>query len=320
MKVAVVMNEQAGALVGGSPERLARQIEQLFAAAGVETQVVAAKGADLEKAIRDCRDSDADAVVVAGGDGSVTTAAKVMAGSGKPLGVLPMGTFNFFARDLQMPLELDKAVPALAGGGLQQVDMAEVNGKLFLCNSVMGLMPSLVDARESLRGKSFLQRLWDMGTAVARLLRRYPRLKVKVDLGRGPQTIVVRTLAITCNPYEEKLGSLPIRSRLNTGRLALYQIGHRGRLGMIWLVVSLVLGRWKESTAVSEWTAPQLIVDGGRGSIQVVNDGELLRLALPLHYRIHPGELTVLAPARGEPAEDQTAAEANCRKESGQRA
>jgi diacylglycerol kinase family enzyme len=309
MKVAVVMNSKAGALTGGSPEQTARQIEQLFAAAGTEAKVVVAEGPNLEEAIRSFRNSDVDAVIVAGGDGSVVTAAKVLAGSGKPLGVLPMGTFNLFARDLRVPLELKQAVPALVGGHVQQVDTAEVNGKLFLCNSVMGLMPSLVDARESIRGKSLLPRLWDMIVAVGRLLRRYPRLTVSVDLGKGPQTIIVRSLAVTCNPYEEKLGALPMRPRLDTGRLALYQVGHRGRLGMIWLIVSLVLGHWKESTAVNEWTAPQLTVAGRGGSIQVVNDGELLNLTPPLHYKIHPNELVVLAPVPHEPAEAQAAAQ-----------
>jgi diacylglycerol kinase family enzyme len=251
----------------------------------------------LEEAIRRFRDSDADAVVVAGGDGSVATAVKALAGSGKPLGVLPMGTFNLFARDLQVPLELEKAVPALAGGHALKVDTAEVNGELFLSNSVMGLLPSLVDARESIRGKPLLRRMWDMVAAVGRLLRRYPRLTVTVDMGKGPQTITVRTLGVTCNPYEEKLGALPMRPRLDTGRLALYQVGHRGRLGMIWLLLSLVLGRWKESSAISEWMAPELTITGRGGSIRVVNDGELLRLALPLHYRIHPCELAVLVPA-----------------------
>ena len=309
MKVAVVMNSKAGALVGGSPDETAQRIEQLFVAAGAAAKVVVAAGPDLEEAIRRFRDSDLDAVIVAGGDGSVATAAKAMAGSSKPLGVLPIGTFNLFARDLQVPLKLEQAVPALAGGHAQQVDTAEVNGKLFLCNSVMGLMPSLVDARESIRGKSLPQRLWDMGAAVGRLVRRYPRLTVTVDLGKGPQTITVRSLAVTCGPYQEKLGALPRRPRLDTGRLALYQVGHRGRLGMIWLIFSLVLGHWKESTAVSEWAAPQLTIAGRGASIQVVNDGELLRLALPLHYRIHPNELVVLAPVPHEPAEAQAAAQ-----------
>jgi len=305
MKVAVVMNSKAGAVVGDSPDQTARRIKQLFAAAGTEAQVVVAEGSNLEEAIGRFRDSDVDAVVVAGGDGSVATAAKAMAGSAKPLGVLPMGTFNLFARDLQVPLELEQAVSALAGSHVRQVDTAEVNGKLFLCNSVMGLMPSLVDARESIRGKSLPQRLWDMALAVGRLVRRYPRLTVTVDLGKGSQTITVRSLAVTCNPYEEKLGELPMRPRLDTGRLALYQVGHRGRLGMLWLLVSLVLGRWKESTAVSEWMAPQLTIAGRGAGIQVVNDGELLNLALPLHYRIHPNELAVLMPARHEPVGGQ---------------
>ncbi len=307
MKVAVVMNSKAGALVGGSPDETARRIEQLFAAAGTEAQVVVAAGPNLEAAIRRFRDSDVDAVVVAGGDGSVDTAARALAGSGRTLGVLPMGTFNLFARDLRVPLKLEEAVPALVGGHVQQVDTAEVNGKLFLCNSVMGLMPSLVDARESIRGKSLFQRLRDMAVAVGRLVRRYPRLTVTVDLGKGPQTITVRSLAVTCNPYEEKLGALPMRPHMDTGRLALYQIGHRGRLGMLWLLVSVVLGHWKQSTAVSEWMTPELTIAGRGASIQVVNDGELLSLELPLHYRIHPKAQAVLMPALPEPTEAQAA-------------
>src|SRR5664280_484744 len=122
MKMAVVRNSNAGALVGGSPDETARRIERLLAATGTEAQVVVAEGRNLEEAIRRYRDSDVDAVVVAGGDGSVDTAAKALAGSGRTLGVLPMGTFNLFARDLQVPLKLEEAVPALVGGHVQQVD------------------------------------------------------------------------------------------------------------------------------------------------------------------------------------------------------
>lgn len=292
------MNRKAGTVVGDSPDQTAKRIEQLFTATGVEAKVVVVDGPDLEKAAIQFRDSDGDAVIVAGGDGTVVTAAKVLRGSSKPLGVLPMGTFNLFARDLRMPLELEQAVPALAGGHVKQVDTAEVNGKLFLCSSVMGLMPSLVDARELFRGKSLLQRLWETVSAIGRLLRRYPRLTVTVDLGQGRQTITVGSLAVTCNPYEQDLANLPMRPHLDTGRLALYQVEDRGRMGMLWLVISLALGRWKQSTALSEWMSPELSITGPGKSIKVVNDGELLDLALPLHYQIHPKELAVLMPAR----------------------
>jgi len=303
MKMAVVMNTNAGALVGVAHDQMGQRIQQLFATAGADTQLVMTTGPDLAETIARFRHSDVQAVIVAGGDGSVTTAAKALAGSDKALGVLPMGTLNLFARDLQVPLDLEQAVLALAGGQIQKVDTAEVNGKLFLCNSVMGLMPSLVDARESVRGMSLPQRLWDIAIAVIRMVRRYPRLTVSVDMGKGPLTIAVRTLAVSCNPYEEKFGVLPMRRRLDTGRLALYHAGHPSRLRMLWLLISLGLGRWKTSESVSEWMSPQLTIAGRGKSIRVVNDGELLTLSLPLHYRIHPKELAVLAPARHEPVQ-----------------
>ena len=71
------------------------------------------------------------------------------------------------------------------------------------------------------------------------------------------------------------------------------------------MLVSVVLGHWKQSTAVSEWMAPELTIAGRGASIQVVNDGELLSLELPLHYRIHPKAQAVLMPALPEPTEAQ---------------
>src|SRR6185503_10902419 len=92
------------------------------------------------------------AVVAGGGDGTLNTIAAALAGSGKPLGVLPLGTHNHFAKDIAVPLDLDAAVEALARGVARgesrDVDVGEVNGRLFLNFSGVGLHPQVVKHRD----------------------------------------------------------------------------------------------------------------------------------------------------------------------------
>jgi len=170
----------------------------------------------------------------------------------------------------------------------------------------MGLMPSLW-MLESSSEAVVLPAVARHGVAVGRLVRD-TRADVSVDLGKGPQTITVRSLALTCNRTREARRPA-MRPHMDTGRLALYQmlalyqIGHRTDWGMLWLLVSVSWAIGSQAGR-SSGCAGMTIAGGERASS--VNDGELLSLELPLHYRIHPKELTVLMPARHEPAEAET--------------
>lgn len=101
--------------------------------------------ATAEQALRD----GAPIVVAGGGDGTINAVASVVVGSGTPFGVLPLGTLNHFAKDLNIPLELDAAIANVAQGVPHQVDVGEVNGRIFLNNSSLGLYPDIVRDRES---------------------------------------------------------------------------------------------------------------------------------------------------------------------------
>ncbi len=82
-----------------------------------------------------------DAVAVAGGDGTLACAAQALTGREVPLGILPLGTMNLLAKDLGLPLDLDAAIAVLATGPMRAIDAGEVNGHVFLINSVLGLPP-----------------------------------------------------------------------------------------------------------------------------------------------------------------------------------
>ena len=99
-----------------------------------------------------------DAVVVGGGDGSIRTVASVLAGSDVPLGIIPLGTLNHFARDLRIPVFADRAIAVIASGEKRYVDVGEINGKIFINNSSIGIYPYLVLERERRRRRKRLSK------------------------------------------------------------------------------------------------------------------------------------------------------------------
>src|SRR5690606_11439746 len=94
-----------------------------------------------------------DAVIVAGGDGTVNCVAGAVVGTDVVIGVLPGGTFNHFAKDIGMPDDMVGAVRALADAEPRLVDVGEVNGRVFVNNSVLGVYPEMVAIRDKLRSR-----------------------------------------------------------------------------------------------------------------------------------------------------------------------
>jgi diacylglycerol kinase family enzyme len=303
MKLAVVLNEAAGTLLGTPIGRAVAEIEGRFAAAGVEARVRAARGSAVESEIRAALASTADAVVIGGGDGTVATAAGLLLGTGKALGLLPLGTMNLLARDLGMPNTLRDAIKVLALGHTRTIDVAEINGRVFLNNSVLGLFPTMVRARERQRGISGWRKWLGIGSAVVKSLRYYNLIEVTVDLGHGPRLVQTPALAVVNNVYHDRPdASFLDRPTLDDGRLAVYLANHRTRLGLIRLMVGLALGGWQRDAELESLTVTELTVTGHRRHrLRVAIDGEVARLTPPLIYRIRPKALTVLAPAPGLP-------------------
>ena len=118
-----------------------------MARAGLPARLRSVAGSELQAAA-DRAGGTSDIVVAAGGDGTVSTVAAAAVRHDVALGVLPLGTLNHFARDAGVPLDLDRAVEALARRETTMVDVGEVNGRLFVNNASLGAYPALVWERE----------------------------------------------------------------------------------------------------------------------------------------------------------------------------
>src|SRR5687768_12901268 len=159
--IEVIINTGSGSVLEGETER---SLRQWLVAHGVQANLHLAKtGAEIEQLAIEAANGDCEIIVAGGGDGTISSVAAVVFEAGKTLGVLPLGTLNNFSKDLGIPQEIDEAVRTVAEGHTRTIDLAEVNGRIFINNSSIGLYPRMVRKRVKQqrlgRGK-WLSALW----------------------------------------------------------------------------------------------------------------------------------------------------------------
>src|SRR5215469_2096888 len=161
--VPVLVNLEAGYVLHHGAEATLRHLAAAFAAAGIGARLQPLDGKALAAGVRLVAAPDASGakpalVIVVGGDGTIGGAAQELADSGIALGIVPLGTFNHLARDLRLPLDIDGAIGVIAGGRVAAIDLGEVNGRIFVNNSSIGLYPEMVRDRERQRRLSHRQK------------------------------------------------------------------------------------------------------------------------------------------------------------------
>jgi diacylglycerol kinase family enzyme len=302
MPVHVIVNAAAGQ---GCAPGWVRQMEDTFLAQGMEAKVTLThSGEDILRAAAEAVSGAGHPVVAAGGDGTVSAVASRLAGSRVPLGVLPMGTLNHFAKDLGIPLDLEGAVAVIAKGHIAAVDAAEVNGRVFINNSSLGLYPDIVLDRERQRRRLGRGKWRALLAASLHAARRYPVLSLKIDL--DGQAYLRRSAFVFIGNNEYRMEGFEIGERpaLDGGRLSLYVTQRTGRFGLLRLALRALLRRLRQANDFDMLTAPSLVVDTRHSHMRVATDGEVTLMETPLHYRIRPGALRVIVP-EPEPKEKQ---------------
>lgn len=299
MRVALVANTASGSFDGrGTKVALRERLE----AAGVAVAFEPDDGLPLPERMRAAADAPGiEAMVVVGGDGTIACAASVLAGRRLPLGLVPLGTMNLLAKDLGIPLDLPGAVGAIAGGVTRRIDVGEVNGEVFLVNSVLGMPARMARHREAQRGREGIAGALRMAAGLVRHFGRYPRLRASIEIDGIAHPGRFGALAIVNNDYAEAPGRILSRPNLEGGRLTLYELPRLSAWRTLRLGAGFALGAWRELPGLTRTSTERLTIDARARSLRVMNDGEVRLIAPPLHYRIHPRALAVLVP---EPAGD----------------
>jgi diacylglycerol kinase family enzyme len=292
----VIINGAAGTALG--QEDAGRAAAEAFEACGVGVNISVARGGEeLEQAARRALSNGALALVAGGGDGTISALASLVVGTEKALGVLPLGTLNHFAKDLRIPLELGEAAAVVCDGHVARVDAGEVNGRVFINNSSLGLYPRIVRRREKMQARDGSGKWSAFARATLAVLRRYPFLRVRLNADGREIVRLTPFVLVGNNEYEVDGLSLGGRRRLDSGRLSLYVAHRTGRLGLLWLAVRALFGRLREARDFDALSAEEIWVGTPRPrKLPVAIDGEVTLMKTPLRYRALPGALRVIVP------------------------
>ncbi len=299
-QLTVVLNREAGTLVTLGPDQVEAGLREVFTALGCGVQILNVPGAEVEDALREALQSNADAVIVGGGDGTVAAAATIFAGQDKSLGILPMGTFNLAARDVVMSIDWKEAATQLVTAPTAEADLLDVGGKLYVCMMVLGFYPALVMGQEEYHGN------WLVKTArtlidATRSLATFPPLNLSLNQNGSSAIHRTRMAMIANNDYEDMFGLIPSRSSLDAGYFTVYISKHRTRLGMAKSVLLWVMGKWKMDREIICLRATEMAIDVNRKRrLAVMMDGEVDKAALPLKVILRPKALRIISPRIGE--------------------
>ena len=271
-------------------------LERVLAESGREADIrLLDKGDDLCGITREMVSAGAEVVVAGGGDGTINAVASVLAGTDVVMGVLPCGTLNHFARDLEIPFDPSQAMRVIIAGHSVLVDVGEVNGRRFINNAIIGLYPNYRFQRERHERKGRFKWL-AMLSAVFGVFRRNPALKLRIEAGGESLERKTPFLMVANNRHEMEGYRLGNRQSVNTGQLCVYMMHRMSRWGLFRLACSVLLGRFSKRRDFDLMDAQSLTVESRRRKIGVSLDGEVVRLAPPLEYRSLPGALRVIVP------------------------
>jgi diacylglycerol kinase family enzyme len=232
------------------------------------------------------------ALIVGGGDGTLSAAAGVLADTDIALGILPLGTLNHFARDLHLPADWKTAAEKISPAHSSLVDVAEVNGRVFINNCSLGSYAEAVRRRDILRRSKGHRKMLAMLLASFAVFRDLRRMSADVQLPTTTLRIRTPLIVVSNNRYSGHLLATRLRPRLDAGELCFYATRTSKRSALLKLVWHALFRRLDEADTLEVHTATDLLVTT-TGSVPVAADGELLDLKPPYRFRLRRRALRV---------------------------
>ena len=283
----LIMNLKSG---GGKAERF-RLVDECKAR-GIEP-IVLRPGDDLLQLAEDAIASGADVIGMAGGDGSQALVATVAARHDIPHVVIPAGTRNHFALDLGLNRDdVVGALDAFTHGAERRIDLAEVNGRVFVNNASLGLYAKIVQSDDYRDAK--------LKTAAGMLPDLIGPEATPLDLQftgpDGTEYPTAHIILVSNDPYQlDHIGGRGTRKRLDTGTLGIVAARIEGPAQAHQFVALEAAGQIRRFVGWLEWDAPEFRV-GSSGPVEIGVDGEALRIDPPLVFSSRPGALRVRVP------------------------
>ncbi|WP_411956557.1 diacylglycerol/lipid kinase family protein [Paracoccus homiensis] len=293
-RVCVIMNPGSG---DKDPDAFARRVEDALRPVAARFRLRRlGRGDDIAQATRDALAEGYDVIGAAGGDGTLSAVASVLAGSDAIMALLPGGTFNYFARDLGVGEDLDAALRTLTDARVARIDVGQINDLVFLNNISLGAYPHILKTRESIYrrwGRSRIAAYWSVLVALRRL-RRPMHLTAHVD-GQD-RDFTTALLFAARSAYQLECFGLDGARAVRQGKFAVLIAKARQPLPLLRSALRLAFGFSAKDSDFDLIEADSLTITTRKHQL-VAHDGEKTVMDSPFRLRVLRGGLKVLLPA-----------------------
>lgn len=297
MRCILLLNRASGGNERGLlASEVCETVQAIFREAGHQILAIVVDPEKIAEEIKDAIASQPDAIIVGGGDGTVSAAAGLLGGTGIALGILPMGTFNLAARDLGVPLEIEAAARFLATAQALPIDVLMVSGRACLCTTIFGFYPEFSGIFEKRdHGGRWWKKSLKLITGIPAIFTRARPLALEWT-GDGIQGRArTKFSAFVPGRYRSTTGIVPARTDFRSGRMTGYIGTHKTAPAAIRAMLDYLLGRHEQNAGLEVIQARSLVVRAAdRSHCNVMLDGEIFRLPMPVHFDILPARLLVL--------------------------
>jgi diacylglycerol kinase family enzyme len=297
MKMIAVLNREGGTFRTTDMQAYAEKARQVFADAGDQLDVIVCAGKDMREALeRTAHRDDIGAIIAGGGDGTISAAAGIAWQNGMPLGVIPAGTMNLFARSLKLPLDIFAVLDVLARGEIRNCDIGSADGRAFVHQFSAGMHARLVRQRNSLRYNSRLGKIAANLRASIGVVMNPPQFEVEFHVDGKREQRMTSAISVSNNPFGQN--GLLFSDDLTSGHLGIYIAEPLRPATAAKLAIDILRGRLRENAAVTEMKARSVDLHFPRvyRAANYVLDGELVPLGRKVSLKLHPGELKVIMP------------------------
>lgn len=289
-----VINDAAGALDVDAKRAV---IQSALAAKGRKGELLTCRPDELARVATEAAAAAVargTAVVAVGGDGSLNTVAQAAHAAGCAMGVIPYGTFNYFARTHGIPTEPAAAARQLLDARPMPVQVGAINDRVFLVNASLGVYPELLQDREAYKARFGRSRWVAFVAACATLLRAQRRLRLHIETGATVRDVQTLTLFVGNNRLQlQQVGAEPEDTLPGTpgdGSMAALMLRPIGTLSMVGLMLHGAMGRLEEAAGVESFEFHHMVVKPtlapGRRTVVVAFDGEVARMRAPIDIRV----------------------------------
>ena len=293
--ITVVLNTRSA---GGRAPHLREQIEQAMQGPGVQLEWFdPARRSRIDLLCQQAAEAG-DLVVAVGGDGTVRSVAQAARAAGKPMAIIPTGTYNYVARQHDIPEAVTEAARLAVSGTPKATGVGDINGLLFFNHAAFGLYTRIIVARERHTAVLGRSRITAVFSGIATLFNRYPIMRLALTEHGSTRQVKANAVFFGANPLMLEAVDTVFARECRDETLGLVLMKHQSRLHVLGAALRATIGRLSEAPQfeLSPVTAMALDIKRRRRRLRVSLDGEIIKCALPLNLAYEKQALQLVRP------------------------